>query len=154
VEYVPPVIVAVDVNVPLIVAPAMVGVLTVGDVRVLEARVCAPPVPTISPVTPCADVPASCVRKSEKSKAETPCSTVAPTECDLELVPSTPRVTVYAVPTRAVTVTISSLAVSFSRISVNGYCDGKPVAAASDKLVLVVLASTALDSVVLAAVEL
>ena len=42
----PPVIVAVDVNVPLIVAPVIVGVLTVGDVRVLEARVCAPPVPT------------------------------------------------------------------------------------------------------------
>ncbi len=40
----PPVIVAVDVNVPLIVAPAIVGVFTVGDVRVLEARVCAPPV--------------------------------------------------------------------------------------------------------------
>ena len=129
--------------------PAIIGV-----VKVLDVKVCAPPVPTISPVTPCADVPASCVRKSEKSNAETPCSTVAPTECDLPLVPSTARVTVYAVPTRAVTVTISSLAVSFSRISVNGYCAGRPVAAANVKLVLVVLASTALDSVVLAAVEL
>ncbi len=93
-EYVPPVIVAVDVNVPLIVAPAIVGVLTVGDVRVLETRVCAPPVPTISPVIPCALVAASCERKSVKSRADTPCSTVAPTECALELVPSTPRVTV------------------------------------------------------------
>ena len=36
----------------------------------------------------------------------------------------------------------------------NGYCDGRPEAAANDKLVLVVLASTALDNVVLAAVEL
>ena len=51
-EYVPPVIVAVEVNAPLIVAPEIVGVFTVGDVSVLEAKVCAPPVPTISPVTP------------------------------------------------------------------------------------------------------
>ncbi len=39
-------------------------------------------------------------------------------------------------------------------MSVNGYCDGRPDAAASDKLVLDVLASIAWDSVVLAAVEL
>ena len=44
---VPPLIVAVDVKVPDIVAPLMVGV-----VKVLLANVCAPLVPTISPVTP------------------------------------------------------------------------------------------------------
>lgn len=49
---------------------------------------------------------------------------------------------------------ISSLAVSFSRIKVNGYCEGRPEAAAKEKLVLVVLESTALDNVVFAAVEL
>jgi hypothetical protein len=47
---------------------------------------------------------------------------------------------------------ISSLAVSFSRIRVNGYCDGRPDAAASE--MLADPESTALDSVVLAAVEL
>jgi hypothetical protein len=36
-------------------------------------------------------------------------------------------VTVYAEPTSAVTVTISSFALSFSRINVNGYDDGKPL---------------------------
>jgi len=38
-EYVPPDTVAVDVNVPLIVAPAIVGVLIVGDVKVLPDSV-------------------------------------------------------------------------------------------------------------------
>lgn len=152
---VPPVIVAVEVNVPLIVAPAIVGVLTIGEVRVFgPVSVCAPPVPTTSPVTPCAEVAASWLRDSEKSRADTPCSTAAPTECDLADEPSTPRVAVKVEPTFAVTSMISSLAVSFSRINVNGYCAGNPVAAAKEKLVLVVLASTALDSVVLAAVEL
>ena len=120
----------------------------------VPVNVCAPPVPTTFPVTPCAVVASSCERESEKSRAETPCSTDAPTECDLEVEPSIPRVTVKAVPTLPVTSTISSLAVSFSIISVNGYCEGRPVAAASEKLVLVVLESTALESVVLAAVEL
>jgi hypothetical protein len=45
---VPPVIVAVDVN-----APEIVAALIIGAVSVLLAKVCAPPVPTISPVTPC-----------------------------------------------------------------------------------------------------
>jgi len=48
---VPPLIVAVEVNVPDIVAPLMVGV-----VKVLFVNVCDPPVPTTSPVTPCAVV--------------------------------------------------------------------------------------------------
>jgi hypothetical protein len=51
-----------------------------------------------------------------------------------------------------VTVTISSLAESFSRIRVNGYWDGRPDGAASKMLALD--ESTELESVVLAAVEL
>ena len=74
---VPPEIVAVEVNVPEIVAPAIVGAVVKFFAPVI---VCAPPVPTMSPVTPCAEVAASCERKSEKSSADTPCSTVAPTE--------------------------------------------------------------------------
>lgn len=66
---------AVEVNVPDIVAPLIVGV-----VKVLFVKVCAPPVPTISPVTPCAEVAASCDLDSEKSRADTPCSTTAPIE--------------------------------------------------------------------------
>lgn len=108
----------------------------------------------MSPVTPCAEVAASCDLESEKSRADTPCSTVAPIECDLALVPSIPRVAVKVEPTLDVTSMISSLAVSLSRIRVKGYWFGKPVDAAKEKLVLVVLESTALDKVVLAAVEL
>jgi len=44
---VPPVIVAVDVN-----APEIVAALIIGAVSVLSTKVCAAPVPTISPVTP------------------------------------------------------------------------------------------------------
>ena len=88
----PPLIVAVEVKVPLIVAPAIIGALMVAEVRVLPARVCAPPVPTTSPVTPCAVVATSCERDSAKSRALTPCSTVAPTECDLAPDPSMLRV--------------------------------------------------------------
>lgn len=77
-EIVPPVMVAVEVNAPEIVAPLMIGV-----VRVLDASVCAPPVPTTSPVTLCALDATSCARDSVKSLADTPCSTRAPTACDL-----------------------------------------------------------------------
>jgi len=75
---VPPVIVAVDVN-----APEIVAALIIGAVRVLDANVCAPPVPTTSPVTLCALDATSCARDSVKSLADTPCSTRAPTACDL-----------------------------------------------------------------------
>ena len=44
---VPPVMVAVEVN-----APEIVAALIIGAVRVLLASVWAPPVPTMSPVTP------------------------------------------------------------------------------------------------------
>lgn len=77
-EIVPPVIVAVDVNAPEMVAPLMIGV-----VRVLDTNVCAPLVPTMSPVTLCAVDVTSCARDSVKSLADTPCSTRAPTACDL-----------------------------------------------------------------------
>jgi hypothetical protein len=46
---------------------------------------------------------------------------------------------------------ISSLAVSLSKIRVNGYCDGKFVEAATSMVADVLLIAT--DSVVLAAVE-
>jgi len=75
---VPPGIVAVDVNAPEMVAPLMIGV-----VRVLDNNVCAPLVPTMSPVTLCAVDATSCARDSVKSLADTPCSTRAPTACDL-----------------------------------------------------------------------
>jgi hypothetical protein len=75
---VPPVIVAVDVN-----APEIVAALIIGAVRVLDANVCAAPVPTMSPVTLCALDATSCARDSVKSLADTPCSTRAPTACDL-----------------------------------------------------------------------
>ena len=75
---VPPVIVAVDVN-----APEIVAALIIGAVSVLDANVCAPPVPTTSPVTLCAVDATSCARDSVKSLADTPCSTRAPTACDL-----------------------------------------------------------------------
>jgi hypothetical protein len=48
-----------------------------------QRNVCAPPVPTISPVTLCALDATSCARDSVKSLADTPCSTRAPTACDL-----------------------------------------------------------------------
>jgi len=80
---VPPVIVAVEVKAPLNVPPACVAVvivppLIVGEVRVLLVSVCAPPVPTTSPVTLCAVLATSCARDSVKSLADTPCSTIAP----------------------------------------------------------------------------
>lgn len=75
---VPPVIVAVDVN-----APEIVAALIIGAVSVLLVKVCAPPVPTTSPVTLCAVDATSCARVSVKSLADTPCSTRAPTACDL-----------------------------------------------------------------------
>ena len=77
-EMVPPEMVAADVNAPEMVAPLMIGV-----VRVLDANVCAAPVPTMSPVTLCALDATSCARDSVKSLADTPCSTRAPTACDL-----------------------------------------------------------------------
>jgi hypothetical protein len=46
---VPPLIVAVEVNVPLIVAPAIIGD---AEKVFIPVKVCAAPVPTMSPVTP------------------------------------------------------------------------------------------------------
>ena len=60
------------------------AVIIAADKVFVPLSVCAAPVPTTSPVTPCTDVVAtSCWRDSVKSRADTPCSTLAPKACAL-----------------------------------------------------------------------
>jgi len=60
------------------------AVIIAADKVFVPVRVCVPPVPTTSPVMPWISVVAtSCWRDSVKSRADTPCSTLAPKACAL-----------------------------------------------------------------------
>ena len=90
----------------------LVNVLSTPSID-LPVRVCVPPVPTTSPVTPCTPSEVyMCVCGSPRSRPVMPWTTTAPRSWATPVVPSTPRVTVNVVPEAAVTSTISSLIVS------------------------------------------